>query len=159
MFAFSSGLKITEPGLARSSAKKFPAGSVMLTSRATIGEIAIATQESTTNQGFITCVPNERVTTAFLYFWLSGNVDRFLQVAGGATFKELRKSTFRGLPMALPPEQLMTAFTTTVSPQMALIANLIEQNAVLREARDLLLPRLVSGELDVSELDLDGVPA
>jgi len=159
MFAFSSGLRITRPGLAKSSAKMFPAGSVMLTSRATIGVIAITTQEATTNQGFITCVPNNRVTTPFLYFWLDSNVDRFLQLAGGATFKELRKSTFRELPLAVPPERLMTEFTTTVSAHLALIANLIEQNRVLRDVRDLLLPRLVSGELDVSELDLDGVLA
>jgi type I restriction enzyme S subunit len=157
MFAFASGSRITEAGLAGSSAKKFPAGSVMLTSRATIGEIAIATTEATTNQGFITCVPNECVTTAFLYFWLGSNVDRFLQLAGGATFKELRKSTFRELQLAVPPVPMMDEFTTTVSPQLDLVANLIQQNRVLREARDLLLPRLVSGELDVSGLDLEGV--
>jgi len=159
MFASSSGLKINEVGLSKSSAKLFPVGSVMLTSRATIGVIAIATTEATTNQGFITCVPNERVTTEFLYYWLDDHVERFLQLAGGATFKELRKSTFRELRMVVPSGPDMAGFTSAVSPALSLASNLIKQNRVLREARDLLLPRLISGELDVSELDLDGVPA
>ena len=102
-FVFDSGLRITELGLEKSSTKLFPAGSVMMTSRATIGTISICTTEATTNQGFITCVPSERLTSNYIYFWLQTNVDRFRSLAGGATFKELRKTTFRRLPILIPP--------------------------------------------------------
>ncbi len=154
-FAFNSGLKINELGLEKSSAKLFPAGSVMMTSRATIGVVSIATTSATTNQGFITTVPNERLPSDYIYFWLQSNVDLFLSLAGGATFRELRKSTFRELPICVPSRREMERFEDSVGPMMALIKDLLRQNQVLLEARDLLLPRLVSGELDVSELDLD----
>ncbi|MXW97485.1 MAG: restriction endonuclease subunit S [Acidimicrobiaceae bacterium] len=153
-FAFDSALKITERGLKKSSAKLFPAGSVMMTSRATIGTISIAATPATTNQGFITCVPSDRLTSNYIYFWLHANVDLFLSLAGGATFKELRKSTLRELPLLLPGQREMDSFEDSVEPMMSLLKNLLQQNQVLLEARDLLLPRLVSGELDVSELDL-----
>ena len=153
-FVSDSSLRITELGLKKSSAKLFPTGSVMMTSRATIGAISIATTEAATNQGFITCVPSRRLPSNYIYFWLHSNVDLFLSLAGGATFRELRKSTFRELQISVPDQQQMDRFEEHVGPMMALIKNLLRQNHVLVEARDLLLPRLVSGELDVSELDL-----
>lgn len=154
-FAFDSGLKINELGLKKSSARLFPAGSVMMTSRATIGVVSIAATEATTNQGFVTTVPNERLPSDYIYFWLQSNVDLFLSLAGGATFRELRKSTFRELPILVPGAREMEHFKDSVGPMMALIKDLLRQNGILLEARDLLLPRLVSGELDVSKLDLD----
>ena len=153
-FVFNSKLGITELGLKKSSAKLFPAGSVMMTSRATIGVVSISTTEAATNQGFITCVPSERLPSSYIYFWLHENIDQFLSLSGGATFKELRKSTFRELPILVPSRPEMNRFEERVGPMMALIKNLLQQNRALLEARDLLLPRLVSGELDVSELDL-----
>jgi len=73
IFLDSSGDKCTEEGLGKSSAKVFPAYSVMMTSRATIGAIGINTTPACTNQGFITCVPNERYPLTFLYHWLKLN--------------------------------------------------------------------------------------
>ena len=127
----------------------------MMTSRATIGVVSIATSVACTNQGFITCVPNERMASSYIYFWLREKVDLFLSLAGGATFKELRKSTFRELPILVPPVKQMDEFQAHVGPMMALIKNLLRQNEALRTARDLLLPRLVSGELDISDLNLE----
>ncbi len=158
-FAFESGSKITELGLKKSSAKLFPPGSVMMTSRATIGVVSITTTAATTNQGFITTIPNECLPSSYIYFWLQSNVDLFMSLAGGATFKELRKSTFRELPILVPSGSEIEHFKERVGPMMALISNLLRQNQVLLEARDLLLQRLVSGELDVSELELELVEA
>ena len=70
VFMDASKSNITEDGLRRSSAQLFPAGSIMMTSRATIGKIAINTTPASTNQGFITCFPNERVPRFFMYHWL-----------------------------------------------------------------------------------------
>ncbi len=155
MFAFESADCINELGLKKSSARLFPARTVMMTSRATIGVISIAATEAATNQGFISCVPNGRLSEFHLYCWLRENVELFLTLASGATFKELRKSTFRELPIVVPPEPVEDAFRAVVGPMCELVANLTRQNRVLAEARDLLLPRLISGELDVSDLDLD----
>ena len=76
-------------------------------------------------------------------------------MAGRATFRELRKSTFRGLPILVPDQQQMDRFEERVGPMMARTKNLLRQNQVLVEARDRLLPRLVAGELDVPELRLE----
>ena len=65
----------------------------------------------------------------------------------------------RSMKLQLPPTELVRLFNDRVNPLLDLASNLRRQNDVLREARDLLLPRLVSGELDVSKLNLDGVLA
>ena len=155
MFASESGLKINELGLAKSSANLFPAGSVMMTSRATIGVLSFSTTEACTNQGFITCVPSERLSGSHIYFWLEAHVPLFLQIGTGATFKELTKSTFRKLPIAVPPVPLEEEFCSLVDPLLQSVLNLLRQQQVLQSSRDLLLPRLVSGDLDISDLDLD----
>jgi len=80
-------------------------------------------------------------------------------VASGTTVLGMRTDDFERFALAWPPDELLADFESTQEPLHQLTENLHDQNAVLREARDLLLPRLVSGELDVSELDLDGVLA
>jgi hypothetical protein len=71
----------------------------MMTSRATIGVTAINTRPACTNQGFITCVPNEALSLYQIYFWISENKEKILMLASGATFKEINKTTFRELPI------------------------------------------------------------
>ncbi len=150
MFAEESISKITADGLANSSAKMFPPYSIMMTSRATIGAIAINTTEACTNQGFIACLPNERVPLYFLFHWLKDHVEEFISHATGATFKEITKGVFRQLPIILPDQGTLLKYEDTVKPMAECVLNLQRQNKRLSEARDLLLPRLMSGEIDVS---------
>lgn len=149
MFMDDSADHITELGLAKSSAKMFPARSVMLTSRATIGAIAINTKEACTNQGFITCIPNERVPLYFLYHWLVENVPVFHLMASGATFKEISRGVFKTIELIIPPEKIVKCFEKTVMPISEQILILQRQIQNLRQTRDLLLPRLMSGRLEV----------
>lgn len=155
MFIDKSSRRITQAGLDACSATLFPAGSVMMTSRATLGVLAINTEPACTNQGFITVLPNERLPAAFIYFLLASKAAEIEALASGATFKEISKRSFRTIRFALPPVDLVTRFTKLTDPMLGLIRNLIRQNANLRATRDLLLPRLVSGEIDVSNLDID----
>ena len=157
MFMDESGKKITELGLRKSSARMFPARSVMMTSRATIGFVSINTNPACTNQGFITCIPNERVSEYYIYFWLLDNVERFLSLGTGTTYKEIIKSVFRTIRFLLPPVGLVHEYTELVNPMCELILNLLRMNRNLTITRDLLLPKLVSGQLDVSELDIGTV--
>ncbi len=94
---------ITEMGLQRSSAKLLPARSVLLTSRATIGFTAINTVPVTTNQGFASFVCGPDIYPEFLAYWLEWSKDRLIELASGATFKEINKSTLKRLPIPLPP--------------------------------------------------------
>lgn len=153
-FASRSGSQITELGLKKSSAKIFPPNSIMLTSRATIGVVAINTTEACTNQGFITCRPNQNCPTFFLYHWVKYNVPTFIRHASGATFKEISKTVFKGLPFDAPRPEIVELFEQFSSPLMKTFQNLETQNTNLRAQRDLLLPRLISGEIDVSEAPL-----
>jgi type I restriction enzyme S subunit len=94
---------ITEIGLQRSSAKLLPARSVLLTSRATIGFTAINTVPVTTNQGFASFVCGPDIYPEFLAYWLEWSRDRLIELASGATFKEINKSTLKRLPIPIPP--------------------------------------------------------
>lgn len=145
MFMDDSGDHITKRGLASSSARLFPARSVMLTSRATIGAIAINMHEACTNQGFITCLPNEQVPLYLLFHWLKENVPTFQRMASGATFKEISRGVFKTIEFIQPPAALVGEFENTVSPMAEEILALQRQIQNLRRTRDLLLPRLLSG--------------
>ncbi|MBU1209491.1 MAG: restriction endonuclease subunit S [Proteobacteria bacterium] len=154
MFITGSSKKITQLGLDKSSAKLFPAYSLMMTSRATIGVISINTEKACTNQGFITCIPNDRLSVFHLYFWIKENREKIISVASGATFKEISRGEFREFPIVVPPLLIENTFVETVEPIRRLIENLIKKNHNLVVTRDLLLPKLISGELDISELDI-----
>jgi type I restriction enzyme S subunit len=149
LFMFTSSKKITDLGLKKSSARLFPSNSVMMTSRATIGVVAINTTPACTNQGFITCVPGDRISHYEVYFWLLENMPKIVSLASGATFKEINKRTFRELNILVPTSGVRSVFVGYVTPIFNSLKNLLQRNTNLRITRDLLLPKLVSGEVSV----------
>jgi type I restriction enzyme S subunit len=150
-----SGNQINELGLKKSSAKIFPPFSVMMTSRATLGVISINTTDACTNQGFITCIPNEHFPLYTLYHWLKENVETFISLGTGSTFKEITKGVFKTIQLVVPTPDVVSQFEKTMQPLALQMLNLQRKNANLRCTRDLLLPKLISGELDVSGLDIE----
>lgn len=148
MFMDDSPEYITELGLVESSARLFPAFCVMMTSRATIGAIAINTHEACTNQGFITCLPNECVPLYFLYHWLMENVPTFQRMASGATFKEISRGVFKTIEFLHPNAVLVRRFESLVEPMAKQMLTLQRQIQNLRRTRDLLLPCLLSNGLE-----------
>jgi type I restriction enzyme S subunit len=102
--------------------------------------------------GFITCIPNERVPLFFLLHWLRHHVPEFIRLGTGATFKEITRGTFRKLKILLPPPSRVVAFEEAVAPYCELILAQERKNRALRAARDLLLPKLLSGELSVDRI-------
>jgi len=155
MFIDQSSSKITELGLKKSSANLFPPFSVMMTSRATLGVISINTTDACTNQGFITCIPNGQFPLFTLYYWLKENVEQFISLGTGATFKEITKGTFKTIELVVPKADIVKGFEKTVNNFAEQIHNLQRRNDILRQTRDLLLPKLISGEIDVSELSIN----
>jgi type I restriction enzyme S subunit len=149
-FMDASSLKITNEGLRRSSARLFPPFSVMMTSRATIGVISINTTNACTNQGFITCIPNDRIPLCYLFHWLHANVPLFISQATGSTFKEITKGVFRKLSIVLPPAELTSVFERRTRPMIEAVLVLERIQRRLATSRDLLLPRLISGEVSVA---------
>lgn len=94
---------LTETGLDESSARLVPAGTVLLTSRATIGYTAIASVPMATNQGFANLTCGQLLIPEYLAFWLRLQRELLIQLAGGTTFKELPKSTLKKIEIPLPP--------------------------------------------------------
>jgi len=158
LFLERSSDQCSEEGLANSSAKIFPVYSVMMTSRATIGAIGINTTPACTNQGFITCIPNEVYPLPYLYHWLKLSKPYFELLSGGATFLELTKGTFKRIEILTPPGKITARFDELVSPLFKSMEGLLKANHALRQTRDALLPRLISGKFPVEALDIQFPP-
>ncbi len=156
-FATQPAMSITEAGLRHSSARLFPAGSVLMTSRATLGVLTITTVESSCNQGFIVIPPDERCPPSFIYEWLDDHDEELEGIGTGATFKEITKGAFKRVPFLLPTAAVLDSFRCDVTPIDDEVRVLEAENRTLATIRDLLLPKLVTGEIDVSGLDLDAI--
>lgn len=147
-------IDISELGFSKSSATKMPTGTVLFSSRAPIGYIAIAANEVTTNQGFKSVVPNENVGTAFIYYLLKFLLPTIEGMASGSTFKEISGTGMKSVPVVIPDNEAIEKFNAFCTPIFQQQEVLEAENSRLADIRDALLPKLMSGELDVSDIDL-----
>ena len=148
--------KITDAGIAKISSSLLPAGTLLLSSRAPVGYLAIAAMPVAINQGFIAMKCNERASNFFMLNWCQTNMAEIESRATGTTFAEISKRNFRPIFVVLPPKELMTAFTAKVAPFYAQITANLYQTRTLVTLRDTLLPQLLSGELRVkSDLSIN----
>ena len=110
-FVSKSIRTITESGLKKSSAKLLPKGTILLTTRATIGEAAIATEECSTNQGFQSLIVNEMNSNIYIFNWIKMNKDELMKRANGSTFPEISKTEIEQILIPIPclPEQTKIA--------------------------------------------------
>lgn len=145
---------ITELGLQKSSATMMPAGTVLFSSRAPIGYIAIAANEICTNQGFKSVVPNDNVGTSYVYYLLKQLLPTIKNMASGSTFKEISGSAMKIVPTVIPDDETLKRFSDFCDPIMKQIQKNEQESKRLVEIRDSLLPKLISGELDVADLDI-----
>lgn len=145
---------ISDIGFSNSSAMKMPEGTVLFSSRAPIGYIAIASNAVTTNQGFKSVIPNTNVGTAFMYFFLKQVLPTIEGMASGSTFKEISGSGMKSVPTVIPDNETLRMFSEFCKPLFEQQAMFEAENRRLSGIRDALLPKLMSGEVDVSNLDL-----
>lgn len=145
---------ITPAGLRNSSAVIMPRGTVLFSSRAPIGYIAIAKNEITTNQGFKSVVPHLHIGTAFVYCFLKHNLPKIESMASGSTFKEVSGSVMKAIPAVIPAKEVLMNFSTITQPLFDQQELLESENQRLTRLRDALLPKLMSGEIDVSEVEI-----
>ena len=140
---------ITERGLKTCNSALYPAGTVFITARGTVGKINIAGRPMAMNQSCYALVARPPLTQEFLYFAVLSGVEHYRSHAVGSVFNAIIVDTFKHIPFMVPAEPLVTKFSETLRPTLALVANLQAQNRALEKARDLLLPKLMSGELEV----------
>jgi type I restriction enzyme S subunit len=144
---------ITELGLQQISSGLLPVGTVLLSSRAPIGYLAIAEVPLAVNQGFIALVPGDRLSNLYLWQWLRSHLDEVISRANGTTFLEISKTNFRPMQVEVPPEGLMRSWTASAAEQYKLIVAKEQETGGLTQLRDTLLPKLLSGELRVRDVE------
>ena len=126
-----------------------PKGTVLFSSRAPIGYMAIAKNNFTTNQGFKSIVPKSNIGTAYIYCFLKSNIDVIENRASGSTFMEVSGSVMKQIPALIPSDSVLERFQNICSlyfNQQMLLEN---QNQTLTTIRNSLLPKLMSGEIRV----------
>ena len=141
--------KITPEGLKNSSAKMLPAETILMTSRASVGFFGMCKYEVCTNQGFISCIPKRENLQMYLLFNLKSRVEEIRQKAGGSTYLEISKTVFRELKIILPKDEVLAEYQKNVHDIFDEIYCRTEMIKSLVDMRNRLLPKLVSGEVEV----------
>lgn len=150
---------ITKKGLESCSTNVLPKGTVLFTSRAPIGYVAIASGEVCTNQGFKSYVPDtKQVTSDYLYWWLKGAKGMAEAVASGTTFLELSTVKARKLPIPVAPlleqRRIVSAIETQLGRLDAAVARLHAAKAKLKRYKQAVLKAAYTGQLFVEDADM-----
>ena len=141
---------VSVEGIKAASLKKFPAGTVLLSSRAPIGYMAIARTELTTNQGFKSFIPTKEFSTEFIYYAVQISLKTITQYSSGSTFKEVSASVLKTVKIVLPKLNVVDEFTGLVKSIFNRQDLLEEENQQLAQLRDWLLPLLMNGQVTVA---------
>jgi type I restriction enzyme S subunit len=145
--------KITDAGLAQISSGLLPKGTVLLSSRAPIGYLAIAEVPVAINQGFIAIKPRFGVSNLFLLRWAGAFHDEIVSRANGSTFLEISKSNFRQIRIVAPSSSVMDAFDRLSRSMYYKVVENERESRALAALRDALLPKLIRGEMRVRDAE------
>ncbi len=144
--------RITEKGLSKISSGLLPIDTVLMSSRAPVGYLAIAKVPVAINQGYIAMKCEQTLSPEFVVQWCASQMDEIKQRASGTTFAEISKKSFKPIPVIVPTLDIIEKYNTQVKSIYLQIENNIREIKSLSQIRDSLLPQLLSGKIDVSEL-------
>jgi type I restriction enzyme, S subunit len=147
----STERQITDAGLSQISSGLLPVGTVLLSSRAPIGYIAIAQTPTAINQGFIGMVCDRRLSNTFVWLWTQANMETVLQNANGSTFQEISKTNFRPIVVTIATPDVLQSFDQAVGPLFSRVVSNEKENHSLATTREFLLPKLMSGEVRLKD--------
>jgi type I restriction enzyme S subunit len=143
----SSSRYLTEEGLSKVSSGLLPEGTVLMSSRAPVGYLAITQIETAINQGFIGMICNKRLPPEYLLQWANSRMDDIKQASSGSTFAEISKRTFRPFKVLVPNADAIEPYKEITSAVYSRIADNVAASNTLATLRETLLPKLISGEL------------
>ena len=144
---------LTDAGVARVNSGQLPAGTVLLSSRAPIGYLAIAEIPISVNQGIIAMVCDRDLSNLYVVHWAEANMERIVANANGSTFLEISKRNFRPIEALIPPLPILDQYTHIVEPLYQRLVSNLREGKALASIRDMLLPKLISGELRVPDAE------
>ena len=140
---------ITDEGVQNISSKQLPIGTLLLSSRAPVGYLAISSVPVSVNQGFIALVCDEKISNIYLLQWLHENMEIIKGRANGSTFQEISKKNFRTIPFLIPTSEILNCFNLIANPIYTKIESLTKEMNNLSLFRDSLLPKLMNGEIKI----------
>jgi type I restriction enzyme S subunit len=150
-YAYSSKRKITQAGLNNSSAKLLPVGTVLLTSRATVGEVSILKTAACTNQGFQSLIPKAETHNEFLYYLMLTKKNDLIQKASGSTFLEVSPSAVRRISLMMPEHPIQVEIANILSDmdeEIEMLELTIEKQRQLRTG---LIQNLLPGKIRLNK--------
>jgi type I restriction enzyme S subunit len=148
-YVLETECSVTELGLKNYNSRLYPRDTIFISARGTVGKLNLAYQPMAMSQSCYALVGQGHVSQFFLYCALRESIKHLKQHAVGAVFNAIVVDTFKRIPFLMPDAKSVKLFEKTVAPMLNQVGNLIQQNQKLRAARDLLLPRLMSGEITV----------
>lgn len=139
----SKGAKdITKLGYESCSTKMLPVGSVLFSSRAPIGLMAITSRELCTNQGFKSIIPNEQIGLEYVYYYVLSIREKIAEENTGSTFDEVSGQIMKAYSAIIPPTSITKEFSNLLEPVFDLQYNIEQENLKLMELQSLLLARM-----------------
>ena len=146
--------QITEIGLSKCNSKLYPARTVFITARGTVGKIAMPSKPMAMNQSCYALRGRNGISQTYLFLSVITRIEYLKKNTGGATFDTIVVDTFRRMMTTRPSQSLVETFSSKVEPLFDSLLNLTKRIDILRKSRDLLLPKLIAGDIDVSVLDI-----
>jgi type I restriction enzyme S subunit len=147
---------ITERGLKSCSSRLYPKDSVFITARGTVGKVVLNSMNMAMSQSSYALRGRDELDQFFTFLLTRNCIDQLRQNSHGAVFDTIIVDTFVRLKVVKPPTVMVKRFSSKVEPIFGEILNLFSKNVNLRRTRDLLLPKLISGEVDVEGLEIAG---
>lgn len=148
-YVLTTEKRMTEMGLTNCNSKLYPKDTIFITARGTVGNLNLAQRPMAMNQSCYALAGREGIPQKFLFCALREAIQYFQQHAGGAVFDAIIVDTFKLIPFIIPDPKLVKTYEEEIEPIFQQIENLLQQNQKLRAARNLLLPRLMSGEIAI----------
>ena len=148
-FVLETEKTISEEGLRACNSNLYPCDTVFITARGTVGKLNMALVPMAMNQSCYALLSKTYLGQRHIFLALKSAIEQVRARATGAVFDAIIVATFANIPFILPPKILTDIFARNIEPVFDQIANLVQQNEKLAQARDLLLPRLMNGEIAV----------
>lgn len=154
-YIFDSERHITNEGLKNSSAKLLPKNTILLSSRATVGEISIASTECSTNQGFQSLITKNNVDNEFIYYLITTIKNEFLRRSSGSTFLEISKNEIKRIPINIPELSEQNKISNLFSAIDNKIEMLEKKHQYYQDFKKYLMQRIFSSQEDKLRFDFN----
>ena len=146
---------ITKEGLNRSATKLLPAKTTVLAiTGATLGQVSLLEIDSCANQSVVGIVPNEKMPYEFIYPFIKSKINEIISHQTGGAQQHINKQNIESIEILIPNDELLKEYIDVISPIYAIISNNCFEINSLVQLRDTLLPKLINGEIDVSNIQL-----